>query len=184
MATWLAEFASAAGIAVVEAVLADYYDSASQQRQAEIDAISDRMAEHNFVIPDTPVYTDSDTVFYGVTHRDRINCCAAFYASNGAISLLEGPALMGIALSGINFGGADGLSVADVFVPIEQVRADMSDFRKGIDPSSVYQTKAGQLEIGYRSDYPEASTGTVSVVATRENGGVLFGGDHDLTYQA
>jgi hypothetical protein len=107
--------------------------------------------------------------------------CAPFLRLNGEKALVEGPVITGLSLSAQNWQSTD-VPPADGLLIIKALQSTPSDFNKSSPGPYTFQTPAGTLEMQYTSHYPQEQKGLISVVAKKDNGGVLHGEDYWLQW--
>jgi hypothetical protein len=181
VAHWLSDFVLAAGIGTIFDSVLEWLSSLGSTERAEAERVNSLMASSGFIILDSPVYAHGNNFFYYAINQDGFNACAPFFVGNEESNpLIEGPALMGIAVSGLDWTNPD-VSAADALIPNRQYQTNGSEFGVSLEYPLHYDTNAGTLDIGYTA-YPNTREGTISVVASHSNGGLLYGADHDIMW--
>ncbi|NET59210.1 MAG: hypothetical protein F6K47_24640 [Symploca sp. SIO2E6] len=133
----------------------------------------------NFV---TPVYianvSGTTIIVYGAEKDDGIHVCAPCYTgSSMAVPMIEAPVIMGISAAAKKWNVSD-VSRAEGLVPLQAIAQNPCNIQVNTSSPLRYRTKAGTLTVTYRVS-ENRQLGTVSLVAERDNGGKLFGGDYD-----
>ena len=176
---YVIEFAVLVGLKKASETVEEWIQGLDESSRQTVDDTNTKMAEAGFTNYKTPVYYNNTVIFYGVENQDQFNACVPFYSAEG-IPLVEGPALMGIALSGKDWSSSS-VSAADGLIPLKAYQDDGSQFEVSFPKPFQYKTNAGTLSMTYEAD-TNNKKGLISVVATDNNGGVLHGQDHVISW--
>jgi hypothetical protein len=173
-----AEFIIIAGLRKASEYFDDWMAGLDSESQNTVNITNQKMENAGFIYYNTSVYYNNNVILYGVENTDAFNSCVPFYSDG--ISLVEGPALMGIALAG-QYWQSSNVHPADGLIPLYPYQDDGSQFEKSFSKPYGWKTPAGELEMNYESDYANKK-GLVSVVARENNGGILHGEDYQIDF--
>lgn len=175
VAEYLIKFAEEVGIEILASEVADWLKGlAGQQGKAAREARDD-MQKMDFVNYVTKVYNfNNSVIFFGMSKKQGPDTCVSFMAKR-AISLVEGPALMGIALSGLSWDAKNVASPA-ALLPIKAHQTEISTFENSSSQPFRYTTPAGEMFVSYTAN-PAANEGKIRVQSVVDNLAI-----HDKTY--
>jgi hypothetical protein len=179
VAEWFGRFATSVGASIISSVIVDWAANAGGRLGSEANAANNQMQSAGFNVYASNVYQyvfPSNTItFYAMGANGGFNACAPFIRNDGK-ALVEGPVIMGLALSCLNWSSTD-VPPADGLLITKALQTVGSDFMKTEPNPFKFTTRAGNLAIQYAS-IPEKQQGQVSVVAKKDNGGLLHGQDY------
>jgi hypothetical protein len=152
----------------------------SPQDQAAAEAANQMMALRGFTdFGRTRVATNIPGFFYGADHQNGYNTCAPIVTNGAVCTMIEGPIIVGLALASRDWPSSLDVSCAYGLLPLQTWQDGGSQLEVSSTVPSVYQTSAGYVSLNYQVQ-PKDKTALISVVAQRDNGGVLFGQDYVL----
>jgi hypothetical protein len=181
----LEDFARTIGADILADTVANFLGSAAANVATNALEANNQMAQGGFTQYITNVYQYvlpmNVITFYCAAPASGFIGCAPFLRQDGR-ALVEGPVITGLSLSAQNWQStavppADGLLIL-------KASADntSSNFNKTSPRPYVFRTPAGTLEMQYSTTYPQEQKGLVSVVAKKDNGGVLHGEDYLINW--
>jgi len=180
---WVKEFAEKIGVALIAGFIPDWVSGAAGQFSADAREANNMMQSAGFNVYATSVYQYSfsaNTItFYAMGQNTGFDACAPFLRNDGK-ALVEGPVLMGLALSALNWQSTD-VHPADGLLLTKALQNVGSNFNKTEPNPFRFYTPAGSLAIQYSSDTAKQQ-GLVSVVAKKDNGGELHGEDYLINW--
>ncbi len=185
---YLVQFAAMTGSVQVSQAVIPWVNQMEDDDRIQAQRLNAYMANLGYGnLFSSPVFVNTTVFFYGAL-APLGNCCAPFFHRK-QYSLVEGPIIIGLAAAAKDWDDACGVSVAHGLVPIRGCGGCRADFHTSLPAPLSYQTRnGGHLDIGYkvtnapRDPTTDITQATISVVASRDNGGVLFGKDYDITY--
>jgi len=178
----LLEFLIKAGFDKISANYQSWADSLKNSDRSNARDIQISLYKGGFTNFVTPVFAHSisgtTVIVYGAEKDDKIHLCAPCYTGSFmAVPMIEAPVIMGISAAAKGWS-VSGVSIAEGLVPLQVIAQNPCNIQVNTSSPLRYRTKAGTLTVAYRVS-ENRQVGTVSLVAKRDNGGKLFGGDYD-----
>jgi hypothetical protein len=167
VAEYLIEFVTGVAINIVSSSVSDWMTSLTGSQKDNVNRAEQDMRNMGFSIYATNVYNFANSVvFFGMSQPNGPDTCVTFMGKH-AISLVEGPALMGIALSG-KYWDVPNIEAPSALLPIKAHQAEVSDFNTNSSQPFRYDTPSGNMNIAYQAN-PSTQEGKVRVQSIVNN---------------
>ena len=179
----LIEFLVTSGFQAISSNYDNRLQSLSGADAANVSEIQAALKDGGFYNFKMPVYqgrvSGSKITVYGAEKNDGEHLCAPCYSGTAmGVPMIEAPVIIAVTYASREWN-VRGVSTAEGLLPVKVISQDPCNLRRNTSRPLKYETQAGTLETAYRAPTGR-QPGTVSLVAKRRNGGVLFGGDYDV----
>jgi hypothetical protein len=179
---FLAELASITGSQVIAARIQEWLETRKPAQKDDVGKLLEDMAKHGFTdFRDPRVYSAGPAVFTGIGNSDGVNACTPFLIEGEKPALVEGPAMVGLALAARDWKDVGGVTAAQAFIPTGTIsREQGSEFGMSYTSPFVYATVAGQVTLNYEAGLT-GRRDRISVKVQRAGGDVLLRRDYRVT---
>ena len=177
----LAELVERTGTEVASTQIEEWLATRAEAERAAIRTLNAGMADKEFSdFRDPRVFMNGDAIFYGMGNVDQKNACAPFWVKGKRVSLVEGPAIVGLTLMAREWNGSTGVSAGQGLIPIGTIHREQgSELGISLPYPYVYKTAAGRVSITYQIG-PTHPVGRISVATERQDGTPLLSQNFEL----
>jgi len=177
----LAELVDRTDTEVASTQIGEWLATRAEAERAAIQTLNTGMADRGFSdFRDLRVFVNGDAIFYGIGNVDQQNACAPFWVKGKRVALVEGPAIVGLALMAREWNGSTGVSAGQGLIPIGTIHREQgSELGISLPYPYVYKTAAGRVSITYQIG-PTHPVGRISVATERQDGTPLLSQNFEL----